>query len=169
MPALAGQRPVAVGILVELRTGTGQFGDRAIAVGDNRGHRIAVAQPRACGQCVGDVGLNRVVGARQHHRDPALGVVCRGHRVSSGRLTEHHHLPVGPACGAGGGQPADPGADDDDVGTLLPAGATAHLLTGAECPIETMRCTLRAASRAVSGSTWISSAPSVELRSRLRE
>ena len=78
MPALAGKRPPALRRFVETGTVADQVGDGAITVGHDRAHRRGVAQPATGGDRVGDVGVDRIVGIRQHHRDSTLRVVGGG-------------------------------------------------------------------------------------------
>ena len=116
VPAFAGQRPLAGRGFVEMRSEVDQFGDGGVPVGDDRANRGRIAQATAGGQGVVDMRLDRVVGSRQHHRDTALGVERGGLR----RLAQHHHPATQPLRRQRRGQPRHPGADDDDVGTLLP-------------------------------------------------
>ena len=60
MSALAGERPLSRRSLVETRSVVDQFGDRTVAVGHDRAHRIRITQPSARGQRVGDMLVDRV-------------------------------------------------------------------------------------------------------------
>jgi hypothetical protein len=102
MTALARQRPA---------TGFG-----AIAVGHDRPHGIGVTQPRTGGNRVGHMGVDRVVGIRQHHSDATLRVERRG----VGSLAQHNDLTAATVCGQCGDEAGYPGSDDDDVGSLMP-------------------------------------------------
>src|SRR3984893_14850300 len=103
------------------------------------------------------MGVDRVLGPRQHHCDPALSVKRR----RLGRLAQHHHPAAAAVSRQRGGQARAPGADDHDIGAGLPAPHPPP----PGCPISIIRCTLARASRAISGSTSTSSAPSVRQRS----
>src|SRR6202045_880876 len=103
------------------------------------------------------MGVDRVLGPRQHHCDPALRVERRG----LGRLAQHHHPAAAAVSRQRGGQPRDPGADDHDIGAGLPGPHSPP----PGVPISISRRKLRRASRAISGSTSTSSAPSVRQRS----
>src|SRR5580693_1870974 len=108
--------------------------------------------------------VDRVVGIRQHHRDPALGVVRGRYARLAARLTEHDDPLAATMGGQRRGQAGDPGANHDDIGTLLPGRADAHSPPPG-WPIAIIRCTLCRARRAVCESTWTSSAPSTRQRS----
>ena len=75
---------------------------------------------------VADVRFHRVVGVRQHHRDPALGVERR--RI--GRLAQNDCATAFSMRGQGGGQAGHPGADHHDIGALLPVHACGASPTG---------------------------------------
>src|SRR6202162_739609 len=103
------------------------------------------------------MGVDRVLGPRQHHCDPALRVERRG----LGRFARPPPRAPAAVSRQRGGQPRDPGADDHDIGAGLPGPHSPP----PGCPISILRRTLRRASRAISGSTSTSSAPSVRQRS----
>src|SRR3984893_11927796 len=107
--------------------------------------------------------LDRVVGIRQNHRDPALGVVRGRHAKPAVRLAQHDDPAPDTMGGQRGGQAGDAGADDHDVGPLLPGRTNAHSPPPGR-PMAIIRCTLRRASPAVCASTWTSSAPSIRQR-----
>ena len=168
--AFAGQRPAAGCGFVEPGSPPHQVGDGAVAVGDDRPDRVGITQSRARGECVGDMGLDRVVGVakalRQHHRNAALCV--EGGGVPD--LAQHDHRAAAAVRGQRRGQAGYAGADDDDVGALAPevgpaAGGRARHSPPPGCPISIIRCTLARAAVATSGSTCTSSAPSTRQRS----
>ena len=85
-------------------------------VSDHGTHDLGVTQSGAGGQRVGDVGVHRVIGRREHDGDAALRVE-RG-RISG--LAEHHHLSAPAMRRESGHQTCDAGTDHDDIGPLLP-------------------------------------------------
>ena len=117
VPAFAGQRPLPWFGFVESGTVVHQFGDRGIAVGHDRAHRDRVTQARTGDQRVSHMRVDRIVGAGQHHRDPALRIVRRG-LIG---LAQHDDFPAAvPVRGQRGRQTGDAGTDHDDIGALLP-------------------------------------------------
>ena len=119
MSALAGERPLSRRRLVEPRAVVDQFGDRAVAVGHDRAHRIRIAQPGTRGERIGDVLVDRILGVGQHDGDPALCV--EGRRIAG--LAQHHHFSAAAMRRQRRDEARNAGADDDDVGTLLPIAA----------------------------------------------
>ena len=150
--AFAAERPTAGRRLIELRSVADQFGDSPEAVSNDGRHRIGIAQPGTGRQGVGDVRVDRVVGVRQHHGNPALGVVGGRRTGLAAGLAEHDHPSAGAVRGQRRGQTADAGADDNDVGTLLPGRVNAHSPPPG-WPIAIIRCTLWRARCAVWAST----------------
>jgi hypothetical protein len=150
--ALARHIPATGCSLVELCSLTNQFNYRAIAVGDDRVHRVGVAQPRTRRQGVGDVGIDRVIILRQHHRDPALRVVRRGHPTRLTRLIEDDDAAPGPMGSQRGRQPGDTHSDHDDIGIVPPRRSGGHSPPPG-WPISIIRCTLRRPAAATSKST----------------
>ncbi|SHW85598.1 Uncharacterised protein [Mycobacteroides abscessus subsp. abscessus] len=121
VPALTGQGPVPRPDFIESRTGTDQFTHGGIAVGDDRGDRVDIAQAGAGRDGVGDVRLHRVIGVGDHDRDTALGI--RGRRLAG--LADDHDPATSQLRGARRSQAGHPGADDDDVGPLAPVATSA--------------------------------------------
>src|ERR1700712_46964 len=111
MSTLAGQGPLPWGDLVEPSPEVDEPGDRSESVGDDRGHRIDIAQPAARGDGVRDVGLDGVVRPRYDDGDAALGV----ERRRLGGLAEHHDTMAAAVRCQRRRQPRDPRADYDDV------------------------------------------------------
>ena len=114
MSALTGQRPLSRGGFVEPRSVVDQCGHRAIAVGHDRAHRIRITQPGTRGHRVGDMLVDRVFGVRQHNGDAALRIEGRG----IVGLAQHHHFSATAVRRQRGDEARNPGADDNDVGTL---------------------------------------------------
>ena len=173
---LTGHRPLPGPGFVEPGPIGYQLRHRRVSVGDDRSHGVGIAQPTTGGHRVGHMRLHRILGARQDHGDPALGI--EGGRLAD--LAEHHDLSARPRRRQGRDQSGDSGPDDDDVSALLPeAGTTARAGApgrcapapgGAHspppgCPISIMRWTLLRPAAATSASTCTSSAPSTRHRS----
>src|SRR6185312_7218425 len=106
----------------------------------------------------GDMLVDRVFGVRQHNGDAALRIKGRG----IVGLAQHHHFSATAMRRQRGDEARNPGADDNDVGTLLPGSGHS---SPPGVPISIIRCTLARACRAISGSTSTSSAPSTRQRS----
>ena len=141
--ALAGQRQLAVGVVVEVGAERDQLAHRLGALVDQHPYGVHVAGAGARDEGVVLVLLGGVPRA-ERGGDPALGPLGRagGEHV----LGDHQHLAATGSAASEAqrrGQPGDAGADHDDVGGGGPAGLGAR-----RRPRERRRCRRHGASGA---------------------
>ena len=119
--ALAGQRQLAVGVVVELRAERDQLADGVRALGHQYAYGVDVARSRAGHEGVALVLLGGVA-RPQRSRDAALRPL--GGAGGQDVLGDHQQVQrgVGGVDAERGRQPGDAGAHDHDVGAGGPAG-----------------------------------------------
>ena len=127
VPALTGQDEIPLRVPVEGRADLDELPYEARALGHQRPHRLGIAQPGACDERVAHVLLGGVPWA-DGGSDAALGPPRRPGVEQI--LCDDEHAGTGAPQMQGGGQPCDPGPDDDDIGVDGPAGGRREQAAG---------------------------------------